>query len=262
MPVLTEFRNGLNVIIIVILICDYTVAIQDSERNVNASCWREKSVFEFNLFVEKLTEENAPLSPETVWEISDYISYLNADLNTPNCPAIGISPPLLANFKKYLVRFVEDTQQPLVVRERALDILFNLFKKGDKEMVDLLYKIIRESGELSITAVYYLRESTSFIPIERVIDLLQHESALTRSSAAIALAKINSEEAVNFLINSLEDDHLEVKLSSIFALSEIDSEKVEASLFRLLNSDNSKVRSCAYIALEQLRPAKRGTRDE
>ena len=123
-------------------------------------------------------------------------------------------------------------------REESIPILWSLLEDPS---VDVLTSTIHALGHLSIAGVE-----------ARLLPLLGHESAEVRHSIACAIGTIESDLAVNMLIQLSDDSDTDVRNWATFGLGsliEMDTEEIRDALLRRLADPDDETRGEAFVGL-------------
>jgi HEAT repeat protein len=150
-----------------------------------------------------------------------------------------------------LLDVLNDEQEPVQVRRRALEAISPFSQPRVKELIERAY---REGGaEFKLSAIYAMGRNCDLVWLDYLLDELESDDAAVRYEAANACAELGAEEAVPQLLRLVEDTDTQVQEAAIRALGEIGGGDAKRALTRLLRSQEPRIRQAAEAALEELR---------
>ncbi|MCD6163496.1 MAG: HEAT repeat domain-containing protein [candidate division Zixibacteria bacterium] len=143
------------------------------------------------------------------------------------------------------------------VRKFAVDIMALI---GDSQYVPVLIKLLKDSNENVIgSAAEALGKVTSAEAIEPLIECLNsHPDA--GPQVIESLGNIGSDKAIPILYEKSESDNIVLAYAAIEAIGKIDSPDSLKNLLRLMNVENPELRNFVLTAI--LKKAGSGSRDE
>lgn len=127
---------------------------------------------------------------------------------------------------------------------------------GDGQAIDeLLQALQNPSSQLRTSAILALAKLHALQALDEIIQLLiTDESTSVRSTAALALGELRDEQAVDGLMEALQDRRRSVRGNAAWALGEIGDPSVIAALERALQAEaDESTRSLIREAIQKLR---------
>jgi hypothetical protein len=142
-----------------------------------------------------------------------------------------LSPKTLREIEDKLLAVIQGPDT-MLVRRRALEALgFS----SRKELPDLIEKAFNHSEyDWVVSAIFAMGRSCEQRWQEPVIKMLDHVLPAVRAEAARAAGEIEIADAVDRLIELLDDDNEDVRLASVWALSQIGGQGVQEALTMML----------------------------
>ena len=139
----------------------------------------------------------------------------------------------------------------MLVRRRALE---SLGFSSREEMPGLIEKAFRQAEyDWVVSAIYAMGRSCDKRWGDSVLKMLDHVLPAVRTEAARAAGEIEIEEAVDRLIELLDDDSEEVRMASVWSLSQIGGEGVqEAMVLMLEETDDTEQADFIDSAIDNL----------
>jgi HEAT repeat protein len=161
-----------------------------------------------------------------------------------------------APVRAIITAFWEATSNPNTDRYRASTALLDQLRTSNFNLTDLTQALQNRDAVIRAIAAYLLlqegRNAQAAIP--QLTTALLDESPLVRDTAACALGRIGTREAITVLITQLRTGNEATQASAAIGLSSLTAEARESLpvLIAALRNDNDQVRSMAAYALGQM----------
>ena len=182
--------------------------------------------------------------------ISVYIGLLRSD---PSEDVRGAAALALGNFaalaedgkllpkdyqriKGSLVDAINDTEQPIGVRRRALEAVGAM---SDDDVVHLIWwAYAQPEEEFRRSAVFAMARNASPHWLTTILKELESDDPAMRYESACACGELSDEDAVSYLLPLLQDDDDQVALATIAALGNIGGSAARSALNECANSED------------------------
>ncbi len=150
-----------------------------------------------------------------------------------------------------LLEVINNEQEPVQVRRRALEAISVFSQPRVKELIEQAYR--QGGAEFKLSAIYTMGRNCDMLWLDFLLDELESDDPAARYEAANACAELGAMEAVPQLLRLIEDVDSEVQEAAIRALGEIGGREAKQALIRLQHSSEERIRQAAEAALEVLR---------
>lgn len=134
-------------------------------------------------------------------------------------------------------------------------VLWCLNKIGKAETKKHIAKLLESNIELSAELIKSIEIFKVTEAESALIDLIQ-ENKPFKSESALALASLNSEKAIDVLIDQFALQDVYTQMAFIEALGKLRSEKAADLIISQLQIENIKIKEAAIIALASIKPTK------
>lgn len=160
------------------------------------------------------------------------------------------SPALAMRAEEALLQVLNNPQEALAVRCRALESIAFSGEAGVRQLIENGYYDVEE--EMQVSALVAMGRSADVRWRGAVRVELTNPSPAIRAAAARAAGELEAHTALETLIGLLDDPDREVRLAAIFALGRLGGDEARAALETvLLGADPEEVQA-AEDALEEM----------
>ena len=226
-----------------------------------------------NVFRSCLTDSDKEVRVEAIeglWECEDrsLIPILLNTLNQDNDDSVRAAAAgalgrfaflaelgeLNENDQQHIENILRDTfnnkNEPLEIRCKALEAISPLSNLFVEEMIRRGYQ--SEVDELKASAIYAMGRNCNpgWLPI--LLKELNNPSKLFKCEAIRACAELESEEAVQRIIQFLSDDNSEIQLTAIEALGHIGGYHAKKALQLCMDNEADEIQQAAEDALSEI----------
>ncbi len=153
--------------------------------------------------------------------------------------------------KDALIKMVNDEDEPLVIRRRALEAIGVFNEKPVRDLIR--WGFAHPDREVKASAVYAMGRSADRFWLPEVMQSLSSAHTEIRFEAVRAAGGIELEEAVPTLVRFTTDDDREIVAAAVNALAEIATDEAERALTQLAGSEDEFLREIGEEGLENLR---------
>lgn len=161
-----------------------------------------------------------------------------------------LRPDDSAKVEKALIRTIDDQEEGLEVRRRAIEAISPLSLPEVAEIIQKAYQ--NEDTKIRVSAIYAMGRNCDPMWLPTLLKELGNPDTEMRFEAAVACGEIGEEEAVPHLMGLIHDLDTQVQQSAIAALGIIGGSEAEAALSEFLNHPEEHIRAAAEDALEAL----------
>lgn len=161
-----------------------------------------------------------------------------------------LSPKDAAKVETALFSTLEDKQESVEVRRRAIEAISALSRPTVKEIIRQAYQ--GSDPSLKAGALYAMGRNFDPVWLPTLITELASDDPEMRFEAASACGELEDERAVPYLVLLAHDDDDQVQGTAIAALGRIGGDEAKRELERLLNDSNEMVQIAAAEALQDL----------
>ena len=154
------------------------------------------------------------------------------------------------SIRSALVGVIEDLDEELEVRRRAVEAVAGLPGPGVEELIRDAY----ESGEAELkqSSIYAMGRSSNPAWLPTVLREMDDRSPPIRYEAANAAGLLGDETVAPHLISLLRDDDMSVQLAAISSLGSVGGALAGQALRKCLESDDEAIEEAADEALRQI----------
>lgn len=155
-----------------------------------------------------------------------------------------------AKVEKALIMVIDDLEEKLEVRRRAVEAIAALNLPKVTEIIQEAYK----SGDdkMRTSAIYAMGRNSDPAWLPTLVKELGNPDVEIRFEAVGACGELGEEEAVPHLVRLINDLDNQVQLAAIAALGRMGGNEAEAALRECLNHHEEHIRCAAEDALEEL----------
>ena len=155
-----------------------------------------------------------------------------------------------AKVEKVLVAVIDDQEEQLEVRRRAVEAIATLSLPNVTEIIQEAYQ--SDDDEMRVSAIYAMGRNSDPAWLPTLVKELSNPDNEMRFEAAGACGELGEEEAVPHLLRLIHDLDAQVQLCAIAALGKIGGKEAEAALRECLNHTEEHICGAAEDTLEEL----------
>ena len=149
-----------------------------------------------------------------------------------------------------LMRFLQDEQDSLEVRRRALEAVSHFNTPKVHEYIRWAYGSSEQKLKCSSLYAMGKTQETGWLPA--IISELRSASAALRYEAVCACGELGEEDVVHHLIPLLEDDDAQVQMAAVGAVGNIGGPLAKRALQRCVRTGDEIIKEAAQDALEEM----------
>lgn len=269
-----QMNKSITYLIILIIICTSIGCINQKstktslntlDNNTSTSVIKDKDVFTVNYseinvlspynksesewlktnasYIAKIVIDDSR-AQKMIQEGGTIVGVVNSCHPTPeNYIGTGCAPALRIQSEYQIVDFLVDEDKGQV-SETVTEVIS--YRKSDEEHINNLKN---ENPDIRLSAAKALYVTGDGNAVEPLIEVLNDTEWTIRMNAAIALGQIGDKKAINPLIQLLDDENWKVRFCAAGALGEIGDDSAVLPLIQKLNDNDPDVRERAAQAL-------------
>jgi len=149
-----------------------------------------------------------------------------------------------------LLGILNDSRKPVEVRRRALEAIAPMDSGEVEQIISTAYR--SSQPKLRVSAIYAMGKNCNpqWLPI--LLREMGNRNAEIRYEVACACGEIGDEEAVDGLVELVDDSDLEVQLAAIRALGKIGNTEAKNCLEQCLDDVSEAIQMAAEDALREI----------